>query len=56
MRDAQAAKQQAVKTGDRWFAFSLATNLAQMYPRDSHNIEKPRPRRPKEKYRRKRPQ
>ena len=30
MRDAQSAKPQAFKTGDGWFAFNLATNLAQM--------------------------
>ena len=30
MRDAQTAKPQAFKTGDGWFAYSLAVNLAQM--------------------------
>ncbi len=30
MKDAQTAKPQAFKTGDGWFAFNLATNLAQM--------------------------
>ena len=30
MREAQTAKPQAFKTGDGWFAFNLATNLAQM--------------------------
>ena len=30
MRDAQTAKPQTFRTGDRWFAFNLATNLAQM--------------------------
>ena len=30
MRDAQSAKPQAFRTGDGWFAFNLATNLAQM--------------------------
>ena len=30
MREAQTAKSQAFKTGDGWFAFNLATNLAQM--------------------------
>ena len=28
MRDAQSAQPQAFKTGDGWFAFNLATNLA----------------------------
>ena len=30
MRDAQTAKPQAFKTGDGWFAYNLAVNLAQM--------------------------
>ena len=30
MRDAQSAKPQAFKTGDGWFAYNLAVNLAQM--------------------------
>ena len=30
MRDAQTAKPQSFRTGDGWFAFNLATNLAQM--------------------------
>ena len=30
MRAAQSAKPQAFKTGDRWFAYTLAANLAQM--------------------------
>ena len=30
MRDAQTAKPQAFKTGDGWFAYNLAINLAQM--------------------------
>ena len=30
MRDAQTAKPQSFKTGDGWFAYNLATNLAQM--------------------------
>ncbi len=30
MRDAQTAKPQLFRTGDGWFAFNLATNLAQM--------------------------
>ena len=30
MRDAQTAKPQYFRTGDGWFAFNLATNLAQM--------------------------
>ena len=30
MRDAQTAKPQSSRTGDGWFAFNLATNLAQM--------------------------
>ena len=29
MRDAQSAKPQAFKTGDGWFAYNLAVNLAQ---------------------------
>ena len=30
MRDAQTAKYQSFQTGDGWFAYNLATNLAQM--------------------------
>ena len=30
MRDAQTAKPQSFRTGDGWFAFNLATNLARM--------------------------
>ena len=30
MRDAQTAKPQSFKTGDGWFAYNLAVNLAQM--------------------------
>ena len=30
MRDAQTAKPQSFRTGDGWFTFNLATNLAQM--------------------------
>ena len=30
MRDAQTAKPQSFRTGDGWFAYNLATNLAQM--------------------------
>ena len=30
MRDAQAAKPQSFRTGDGWFAYNLAVNLAQM--------------------------
>ena len=30
MREAQSAKPQSFRTGDGWFAFNLATNLAQM--------------------------
>ena len=30
MRDAQTAKPQTFRTGDGWFAYNLATNLAQM--------------------------
>ena len=30
MRDAQTAKPQAFKTGDGWFSYNLAVNLAQM--------------------------
>ena len=30
MRDAQSAKPQAVRTEDRWLAYNLAVNLAQM--------------------------
>ena len=30
MRDAQTAKPQVFKTGDGWFAYNLAVNLAQM--------------------------
>ena len=30
MRDAQTAKPQRFKTGDGWFAYNLAVNLAQM--------------------------
>ena len=30
MRDLQTAKPQAFKTGDGWFAYNLAVNLAQM--------------------------
>ena len=30
MRDAQTTKPQSFRTGDGWFAFNLATNLAQM--------------------------
>ena len=30
MRDAQTAKPQSFKTGDGWFAYNLAANLAQM--------------------------
>ena len=30
MRDAQTAKPQAFRTGDGWFAYNLATNLAQI--------------------------
>ena len=30
MREAQTAKPQSFRTGDRWFAFNLAVNLAQM--------------------------
>ena len=29
MRDAQTAKPQAFRTGDGWFPYNLATNLAQ---------------------------
>ena len=30
MRDAQTAKQQSFRTGDGWFGYNLAVNLAQM--------------------------
>ena len=30
MRDAQTAKPQTFRTGDGWFAYNLATNLAQV--------------------------
>ena len=30
MGEAQTAKQQSFRTGDGWFAYNLATNLAQM--------------------------
>ena len=30
MRDAQTAKPQAFRTGDGWFSYNLAVNLAQM--------------------------
>ena len=30
MRDAQTAKPQTVRTGDRWFPYNLAANLAQI--------------------------
>ena len=30
VRDAQNAKPQAFRTGDGWFAYNLAVNLAQM--------------------------
>ena len=30
MRDAQTAKLQVSRTGDRWFAYNMAANLAQM--------------------------
>ena len=30
MRDAQTAKPQTFRTGDGWFAYNLAVNLAQM--------------------------
>ena len=30
MRDAQSAKPQVFKTGDGWFAYNLAVNLAHM--------------------------
>ena len=30
MRDAQSAKPQTLRTGDGWFAYNLAVNLAQM--------------------------
>ena len=30
MRDAQTAKPQQFRTGDGWFAYNLAVNLAQM--------------------------
>ena len=30
MRDAQTAKPQSFRTGDGWFAYNLAANLAQM--------------------------
>ena len=30
MRDARTAKRQSFQTGDGWFAYSLAINLAQM--------------------------
>ena len=30
VRDAQTAKPQSFRTGDGWFAFNIATNLAQM--------------------------
>ena len=30
MRDAQTAKPQMFRTGDGWFAYNLAVNLAQM--------------------------
>ena len=30
MRDAQTAKPQGFRTGDGWFAYNLAVNLAQM--------------------------
>ena len=30
MRDAQTAKPQTFVTGDGWFAYNLAVNLAQM--------------------------
>ena len=30
MRDAQTAKPQSFRTGDGWFAYNLAVNLAQM--------------------------
>ena len=31
MRDAQTAKPQAFRTGDGWFVYNLATNLAQVH-------------------------
>ena len=30
MRDAQTAKSQSIRTGDDWFSYNLAVNLAQM--------------------------
>ena len=30
MKDTQTAKPQVFRTGDGWFAYNLATNLAQM--------------------------
>ena len=30
MRDAQSAKPQVSRTGDGWFAYNVAVNLAQM--------------------------
>ena len=30
MREAQTAKPQTFRTGDGWFPYNLATNLAQM--------------------------
>ena len=30
MRDAQTAKPQSFRTGNGWFAYNLAVNLAQM--------------------------
>ena len=30
MRDTQTAKPQVFRTGDGWFAYNLATNLASM--------------------------
>ena len=30
MRDVQSAKAQEFRTGDGWFAYNLAVNLAQM--------------------------
>ena len=30
MRDAQTAKPQSFRTGDGWFAYNLAVNLARM--------------------------
>ena len=32
MRDTQTAKPQAFRTGGGWFAYNLATNLAQLHP------------------------